>query len=294
MGRYDILRRIEQLDPEKDHVAIYELTTGYEFPWDITRALEFALYRTYCVPSISALLQKTGELIHYPQKRYDDTAIIVSRMTSGGGYDSEEGRAAQRRMNRMHRQYEISNDDYLYVLSVFIYEPVRWLERFGWRKMSEKEKLASYYYWCEIGRRMNIKDIPESYETFEQFSIAYEREHFCYAESNQRVGEATRDLFLSWFPVPQFARNLLRPSIHALLDDAMLDAFGFPRPPGWLRKALAGLLKARAYALRFFPPRKKPFVYARDVKHRSYPHGYHPSDLGPYSLLPVLNRTNPA
>jgi len=291
MGRYDILRRIEQLDPENDHVAIYELTTCYEFPWDITRALEVALYRTYCVPSISALLQKTGELIHYPQKRYDDTALIINEMTSNG-YDSKEGRAAQRRMNRIHGQYVISNEDYLYVLSVFIYEPVRWLERFGWRKMSEKEKLASYYFWREIGRRMNIKNIPGSYETFEQFSVTYEREHFCYAESNQRIGEATRDLFLSWFPVPQFVRNLLRPSIYALLDDSMLDAFGFPHPPGWLRQSLALTLKARAYALRLFPPRKKPFIYALDLKHRSYPHGYNLADLGPYSLLPMLNRTS--
>ncbi len=56
MGRYDDLKHIEQLDPEKDHVAIYELTTCYEFPWDIVRSLEVALYRTYCIPSISALL----------------------------------------------------------------------------------------------------------------------------------------------------------------------------------------------------------------------------------------------
>ncbi len=290
MGRYDNLKRIELLDPVQDHVAIYELTTGYEFPWDITRALEVALYRTYCIPSISALLQKTGEFTHHPQKRYDDTALIINEITASG-YDSEEGRAAQRRMNRIHKQYEISNDDYLYVLSVFVYEPIRWIERFGWRKMSEKEKLASYYFWHEIGRRMNIQNIPQSYEAFEQFSINYEHAHFRYAESNQRIGAATRDLFLSWFPVPQFVRNWLKPSIYALLDDAMLDAFGFPHPPHWLRQALAGTLKLRAWALRFFPARKKPFLYTRDLKHRSYPHGYHLADLGPYSMLPLLNGT---
>src|SRR5690242_9053400 len=102
MGRYHNLRHIERLDPEKDHVAIYQLTTCYEFPWDVTRALEVALYRTYCVPSISALLEKTGEFTHYPQKRYDDTALIINEMTALG-YDSDEGRDAQRRMNRIHR-----------------------------------------------------------------------------------------------------------------------------------------------------------------------------------------------
>jgi hypothetical protein len=290
MGRYDNLKHIEQLDLEKDHVAIYELTSCYEFPWDITSALEVALYRTYCVPSISQLLQKTGEFTQHPQKRYDDTALIINEMAASG-YDSEQGRAAQRRMNRIHKQYNISNDDYLYVLSVFIYEPVRWLERFGWRKMSEKEKLASYSCWCEIGRRMNIKDIPASYEAFEQFSVDYEREHFCYTESNRVIGEAMRDLFLSWFSVPHVLRNWLKPVIYALLDDAMLDAFGFPHPPRWLRQSLVTTLKMRAFALRFFPPRKKPFVYSRDLKHRSYPHGYTLADLGPYSMLPLLNGT---
>ena len=56
MGRYDRLRQIEKLDPKRDHVEIYHLMFGYEFPWDMTRAPELALYRTYCVPSISALL----------------------------------------------------------------------------------------------------------------------------------------------------------------------------------------------------------------------------------------------
>jgi hypothetical protein len=53
MGRYDRLRRIEGLDPKDDHVEIYHLMCGYEFPWDMTRALEVARYRTYYVPSIS-------------------------------------------------------------------------------------------------------------------------------------------------------------------------------------------------------------------------------------------------
>ena len=53
---------------------------------------------------------------------------------------------------------------------------------------------------------MNIKAIPESYEEFEQYNIAYERDHFRYADTNRRVAEATRDLFLSWFPLPGFMR----------------------------------------------------------------------------------------
>jgi hypothetical protein len=37
---------------------IYHLLSGYECPWNMTRALELALYRTHCVPSISAPLDR--------------------------------------------------------------------------------------------------------------------------------------------------------------------------------------------------------------------------------------------
>ena len=287
MSRYDILHRIEQLDPIKDHVEIYRLLVCYEFPWDYIRSLEVALYRTYCVPSISALLDKTGELVYRTQKRYDDTAILIAEW-SAYGYDSERGRAALRRMNRIHHHYSITNEDFLYVLSTFIYDPIHWNARFGWRKLTEKERLATFYFWREVGRRMNIKDIPQTYDEFEQYNMVYEQKHFVYADTNRRVGEATRDLFLSWFPLPGFLRSMLKPAIYALLDDSMLSAFGFPRPPKILRQLLSMSLKARAFALRFFPPRRKPFIYA-EKRHRAYPRGYTLADLGPSQMLASLN-----
>jgi hypothetical protein len=57
----------------------------------MTRALKLALYRTYCVPSITALLDKTGEFYKRTQKRYDDTALIVAEIAKWG-YESERGR----------------------------------------------------------------------------------------------------------------------------------------------------------------------------------------------------------
>ena len=43
--RLDRLHQIEALDPERDGDEIYRLHALYEFPWDVTRALELALYR---------------------------------------------------------------------------------------------------------------------------------------------------------------------------------------------------------------------------------------------------------
>ena len=277
MGRYANLRRIQQLDPERDFKEITRLDWCYEFPWDTARSLEFALYRTYCVPSISALLAQTGEFTQRPQQRYDDTSLLIAEFTSEG-YDSERGRAALRQMNRIHHQFNISNDDYLYVLTTFIFEPIRWNARFGWRKMIEQERLAAFYHWREIGGSMNIQRIPETYEELEQFNIGYERDQFRYAETNAVIGGATRDLFMSWFPA--FLRPLIKPGIYAMLDEPVRAAFGFPRPPAFVLPMAESSLKLRAAALRWFPPRKKPSLYT-EQRHRSYPQGYTIADLGP-------------
>ena len=130
-----------QSDPVRDHQRIVYLMTAYEFPFDITRALEFALFRTFAVPSIGGLLARTGEFGARAQKRYDDTDLILSQIYEFG-YDSERGRAALRRMNGIHKRFNIANEDYLYVLSTFVFEPARWLDRFGWRRLVTEEKLA--------------------------------------------------------------------------------------------------------------------------------------------------------
>ncbi|MGK7873959.1 MAG: DUF2236 domain-containing protein, partial [Xenococcaceae cyanobacterium] len=60
-SRYHRFGQIQQLDPVTDHCRICHLLAGYEFPWDTTRSLELAMLKTYCVPSISQLLEETGE-----------------------------------------------------------------------------------------------------------------------------------------------------------------------------------------------------------------------------------------
>jgi hypothetical protein len=51
-----VLQKIEHLDARQDHQEIIRLTTAYEYPFLMQKALEFALFRTYAVPSIIELL----------------------------------------------------------------------------------------------------------------------------------------------------------------------------------------------------------------------------------------------
>lgn len=277
MGRYDILLQIQQLDPVQDHCEIYHLMTGYEFPWDILRSLEIALMRTFCIPTISALLDKTGEFKHRPQKRYDDTALLTTEIVKWG-YKSDRGIQAINRMNAIHGRFKISNEDFLYVLSTFIYEPIRWNTRFGWRPMCEQERLAAFYFWCEVGKRMHIQNIPKTYEEFEQYNLDYEQQHFRFSETNHRTGKATSELFLSWFP--SILQPLVKPAIYALLDDSILEACGFYPAPMLVRFTVIFSLKVRSKLLLLFSPRKQPDFFT-DSPVRSYPNGYEIPKLGP-------------
>jgi hypothetical protein len=278
MPKHQHLDEIQSLDPTRDHQRIVHLCASYEFPFDMTRSLEFALFRTFAVPSIAALLDQTGEFPRRAQRRYDDTDLILSQIYEHG-YDSERGRLAIKRMNGIHKRFDISNEDFLYVLSAFVYEPVRWIEKFGWRAMVQNERQGLYHFWREVGRRMNIRDIPGSYEAFEQFNVNYEREQFRFSEAGRRVGEATRDMLLAWF-LPKPLWPLGQPFVYALMDEPLLSACGFPKPSNAMRSLVEGSLRTRSRFVRMLPERRQPLLRS-EMKHRTYPKGYRTEELGP-------------
>jgi ER-bound oxygenase mpaB/B'/Rubber oxygenase, catalytic domain len=274
------LREIQSLDPERDAQRIVLLDAAYEFPWDTQRALELAFYRSYAIPSIADLLYSTGELTRRPQKRHDDTQILISAFCEHG-YDSDFGRRAIRRMNQIHGRFAIGNDDFLYVLSTMVFEPIRWNARFGWRPLLEVEKQATFFFWREVGHRMGMSRLPDSYRDFERFNVEFERDRFARTEAGHHVAAATRDMFLGWFPgVP---KRVGRSVIYALLDDALLDALGFPRPNAALRRAAETAVRARSRAIKHLPARRHPRLRTLE-RQRSYPAGYELESLGP---LPV-------
>jgi hypothetical protein len=267
---------IERLDPARDFERISFLSTNYDFPWDVEKSLDLAFFKTYASPAISALLDRTGEFAARGQKRYDDTRLILAEFLDHG-LDSERGRTAQRLMNRMHHRFAIANEDYLYVLSAMILEPMRWNARFGWRPYTAHERLAHFHFWSAIGRRMAIRDLPETLEAMERFNVAYERERFRYAASNRAVADATLAVFARWYPAP--LRPLIRLFVQALLDDAVLDAFRYRRPSRAARAVVFGALRLRAAVLKVAPRRRRPHLNTED-RLRSYPSGYRTEELG--------------
>lgn len=279
--RYDRLKEIRRLDPEKDALAIYRLTATYEFPWDYTRALELALYRTYAVPSIGRLLAETAELTDRTQKRYDDTALLLDTVVEHG-FGTDEGRTAIRRINQMHRSYDISNEDMRYVLCTFVVMPKRWIDAYGWRKLSSHETTAAAVYYRSLGRHMGIQDIPGSFEAFEKCLDAYEEAHFAWDEGARKVSDATLDLMASWYPRP--LAPLLRASTLALLDEPLLRAFRYEPPSPAIRTLVRRAVRLRGRAVRLMPPRKAPHFARQNWEIKGYPKGYRVGELGTFPV----------
>ncbi len=271
--------RIAALDPEADYEEIARLLYAYEFSWDIERALEFALFRTCAVPSISGLLAKTGEFETRPRKRYDDTELILAEAIEHG-LDSRRGRRSIARMNAMHGRFRIDNADMLYVLSTFVCEPIRWLDRFGRRPMTENERRAWFLYYRGLGERMGIGEIPRELADMMRFNEDYEAANFRFAETNRRIAAATVDLLLGFY-LPRWLFWAGRPAVRAFLDQPLLQSMGFRPAPGWLRQLLMAALRARAAVLRRLPPRRRPRLLTQ-VSRPTYPEGYRIEELGTF------------
>ncbi|MEI7058876.1 oxygenase MpaB family protein [Nocardioides sp. CCNWLW239] len=268
------------LDPETEFQEISRRLGLYEFPWDTTQALSFALFRTYAVPSIGRLLAETHQFTENTQKRYDDTALLLEDAAIED-LDSPRGRAAVRRINQMHRMYDISNDDMRYVLSTFVVIPRRWNQDFGWRQSTPDEQLAALRYYQALGKRIGIKDIPQTYEEFEQLLDDYEAEHFGYDEGGRAVADSTLELLTTFYPRP--LAPIIRIFSLSLMEPHLLEAFGYPEPGRAARLLSRAALKARARVVALLPARRKP-AYVRDMPRiKSYPHGFSTEELGTFA-----------
>jgi len=261
---------------------------GSKFPWDINRALELALLKTFCLPSISGLLHKTGEFEERPRKRYDDTALIVAELVRLGP-DSPQGQAVIQRLNQIHGNYSIPQTDFVYVLSGFVAEPIHWIKKYGWRALRPMEQEALFKFWDHVGSLMNIEQRPRSLREVMELNQRVNHQLFDYAASNQRVADATVTMLLAPWPAP--LHPWLRSLVCSLLEPETLKSLNWPLASGWQRHAVHVALRWRSFILsaihRVKPPKRRRFFSERPTA--SYGKHFKLEQIGPPSMLSSLN-----
>jgi len=276
-----VRREIAALDAERDCERIAYLLSAYEFPFDMTRALETALFHTYGSRSVARLLDKTGQFKQHGQKRYDDTSVLIAQVIEAG-CQASLGRQAIARMNEIHGHYRISNNDFLFVLWTFIDFPIQWMAEYGWRPFTRHEQAAWLHYWLRIGEQMGLRELPVDKSSFDAFVRDYEAREFAPNAASTRVTHATLAVMQGWLPRP--LRGLVPPVAASLARPAFLHATGTRRPGRGLRLAVRTLLKVRARLKAWVSIERYPTLLA-DKTYRSYPLGI-PSieQLGPPGL----------
>jgi hypothetical protein len=284
-GRYANLDEIRTLDPydDADRDRIVTLTARHDFPWDFDQGVAIAFLRDYGVPSISRLLDRTRQFEDHGIKRYDDTLIFQEEAVADG-IDSPRAHAAVDRLNKIHGHYEIPNDEFQYVLATTIVGPVRWIGRYGWRRLDPVELVALTRFTTRFGELMGITGLPETYDGYEELLDSYEAERFEFDPANKRVTEAT--IRIGQATAPWYLKLGFRRVSIALMDEPLRVSLGMEEQPRWLVRAVDLGLRARAVALRFFPPRGAPY----ERTHPTYPNGYELSQIGPTKMLDELNR----
>lgn len=280
--RFDIRDHIRALDPARDRDEIAWLVSRHEFPWDYTQGTGIAFLRDYGIPTISALLDHTGEFERHGVKRYDDT-LLVAEEASIEGIDSARGHAALRRLNQIHGHYDIPDDELRFVLATTLVGPVEWIRAYGWRDLEPGERQALAHLTTRFGELMGLKDLPATYEGYLTLLRDYEARRFEFTEANRRVTEATLGVAVQVAPAP--LRPLVRRVTIALMDQPLRSALGMPEQPSWFVAAVRGGLRVRARLLRFAPPRRT----AHHHRPTTYPSGYTLADIGPLSMLEELN-----
>lgn len=283
------------MDPKKDAWRIVFVSDFVDLPFMTDKAQEAALLRTFTIPSISRILAGSGNFACNARKRTDDTELLVREFTERH-YDSERGSLALQRVNFIHSSYPIENSDYIYVLGLFFVEPYRRIEEMGWRRWTLVEKEAHYNYWHDIGVRMNIRDLPSSFDDFVKFVSEYEAKHVAFHPANRAVMLHAQNIFLDYLPRPLRWFGVLMTRV--TVDDRAAMAIGYEPPPVWFRLLWVAFWKATAWIVwLFLPPRPISWAVTRTALQANiaglypqrfikygqthYPQGYRIEEMGP-------------
>ncbi len=274
-------QRVLELDPQEDYQTIYQLTAFYDFPRDMRDGLTLAFYRVFAIPRIAELLVKTGEMTGRPAKRSYDTGLVIYELIAAG-FDAPRGQEMIKLLGRVHQGLGIAQEDFRYVLCTFMVTPFRWIDIRGWRPLLPAEREASTNFYRELGRRMHIEALPETFADAAAILDDYEQRFAADNEAGRALMASTLLVFRN--RLPTLIRPLAAPLLSSYFADAKLtDALGLPMAPWILSAAIRLVYAVRNAVRRRRPAAKTSWFVPGTPTHDVYPNGYTLDQLGPQS-----------
>ena len=248
LGRYPDNTSLASMTNENAHMVMRYLQQ-YEFPFAFECSLAASLYRPYGIPNISRVLAKTKQFstVCLASKRTADTAVLVVDLSQNPP-QSEKCCAAISRMNYIHSGYQkaglITNDNLVYTLALLAWLPIKFIERFEWRKLTEIEMCAAGVFWKSLGDAMNLsydalrsacpqngvepgsngswEDGIHFLEDLRAWSEQYELKFMQPHALNHKAAVETEEVLL--YGLPKALRGLGRHALSAMMDDRLRRA----------------------------------------------------------------------
>ncbi|KAF7562014.1 hypothetical protein G7046_g2117 [Stylonectria norvegica] len=273
----------------------YEISNSLiylEFPLFYDLAVRLALFETYAMENIAKLLVAVSDLNKPDQapKRYEDTEIVYSCFAMFPPTSTQLHKAVAR-MNYLHSPYikngKILQKDLLYTLYISFAEPVRFLNQYEWRSLTDMEVAALATLWKYIGDMMEIDyktilqkdewtDGIEFFEHLTAWAEKYEDDFLKPIPEVKALGEVLMKMLL------QSHSPILRPLGYkvalVLMGNRLRDAFGFPEQSIAITTLTYSLLRMRQFVVRYLClPRIFPAHYISEpdeatgrIKHYHY------------------------
>ncbi|WP_430782513.1 oxygenase MpaB family protein [Actinoplanes sp. G11-F43] len=270
-------RRIETLDPAIDH---REITRLFYLDFQSVLLLQAVTgnLMTFAVPRMSRILAATGRFTEHPRKRFIDTTLLVSAVLDHG-LGPGPGRDAARRVNQMHRRYDIHPDDFTAVGCDVPLMSLEIADRFGWRPVTDAERESlRLHYSAEARAFGSHRPLPPTLAGMRDFWETYLDEQTAHEPQNELLTRA----FLDYLPTlaPRPLRPLLNPVLTAQVDPRILRACGLPLPSRARRRLSTAALRLLGRRDPLPDPQPGSIGPLERQIRTLYPYGWTVADLG--------------
>lgn len=235
------VRNIQALDPGKDATEIAHLLFEIVFgePILVHLILNYAFANDMTIPSIMKVVHRNGKgAVHKdPKRRMDDTINFVSAFLD---YKNPVRREQlMKKMNRIHGQYPIVNEQMKFVSGTFIFDAPHIVNNVipGKQLFTDKENIALFNFWKGVAEDMSTTGIPDSFDEFKKWYYDYRNRHAVYSDGCRAVAiELANEWTSRWFPKPLhfIGHNLF----YACFDEVMFQSTGIRKPPVIYKKLL--------------------------------------------------------
>ncbi|KAF5592609.1 dephospho kinase [Fusarium pseudocircinatum] len=263
----------------QDAFQIVQNIARFEFPLFYDLAVRLALFETYAVQTVAHVLYGGSDLANRKKapKRYADTEAVYVCFANFPPMSPVLHKAVAR-TNFLHAPYiksgKIKQEDLLYVLYASFAEPVRFLNIYEYRKLTDMEVASLSTLWKYVADMMDIDyrtvlgknewtDGLEFFEDMTRFGGDYEDKHLRPTPEIQKLGHVLMEMLLDSYP--KIASPLGYPAACVLMGPRLRRAFGFPEPGLAMTVLTYSLLLVRKLIVRYLClPRLAPSIYLSD------------------------------